>query len=118
MHSARAAVPSLFSAASLVGSKVIDTAGMQIGRVVDAMLHCSSRDLAYVVMSKGGVAGVGDVLHAIDPACLSFGPEAIVCNLDAKAVQALPILDVDEWPEALPRPRHREPAGDGAIIAE
>jgi hypothetical protein len=101
-RSERATVPNLFSAASLVGATINDSRGTKIGMVVDAMLHGKSRELTYVVVSEGGVAGVGGVLHAVDPALFSYGADGVVSSLDSDGLKALPVIAVDDWPASLP----------------
>lgn len=101
-RSAHAPVPTLFSAAGLVGAKLLDRDGDTIGSVVDGMLQCDSRDLAYLVVSIGGVGGVGETLRALDPALVSYGAEGVQSKLSAAELEHLPELAADNWPEALP----------------
>jgi PRC-barrel domain len=101
-HSAAAHVPTLFPASSLVGAKLTGAGGAPIGTVVDAMTRCKDGQLAYVVASEGGMGGVGERLHALDPAGLRFSHECISCDLSADQLAALPELEADHWPEALP----------------
>lgn len=103
-RSARARVPSLFSAGGMVGAQVTGEDGAPLGTVVDAMLHCHGRDLAYVVIAKGGVAGLGETLHAVDPRHLTFGHDDIHTDLTEAEFGCLPVLTDGEWPAALPRP--------------
>jgi hypothetical protein len=100
-RSARGRVPTLFSAGSLVGSKVTGKDGNTIGVVVDAMARCQGAVLAYIVVSEGGVGGVGERLHALDPAVLVFDHDSVVAPFDANDLAALPALDADRWPERL-----------------
>lgn len=100
-RSAAARVPTLFSAGALVGSKVTDQDGETIGTVVDAMANCEGASLAYVVISEGGVSGVGERLHAISPATLIFSHEAVRAPFDAGALAAMPVLDPEQWPERI-----------------
>ena len=99
--SARARVPALFSASALVGSKVTGKDGSPLGTVVDAMVTCEGTTLAYVVVSEGGVGGVGERLHALDPAALIFDHDGVTAPFDAEQLAALPVLEPNRWPARL-----------------
>ena len=100
-RSAAARVPTLFSTGALVGSKVTGSDGETIATVVDAMARCESGSLAYVVVSEGGMVGIGERLHALDPAQLVFEHDGVRSRLDAVGLASLPVLDPDHWPERL-----------------
>ena len=101
-RSAASSVPTLFSASALIGAKVIGPGGEAIGSVVDSMTRCDTSSLAYVVVAEGGVVGVGERLHALDPHRLRFSPTGVKCDLSADALRALAVLPADNWPAALP----------------
>lgn len=96
-------VPTLFSGASLLGAKVSGADGETIGTVVDTMARCSGTELAYVVVSEGGVGGVGERLHAVDPRRLRFTPEGVETDFSGEELAALPVIDTEAWPAELPR---------------
>lgn len=99
-RSARARVPSLVSIAGLAGSKLLDRNGASLGLFVDAMMRCSDAGLAYVVVSEGGVVGVGERLHALGPDELEFSETAVTSRIGAEELSARPILGAT-WPAAL-----------------
>ena len=102
-RSARAKVPTLFSAGSMVGAKVLGKDGKPVATVVDAMLRCKGRDISYLVVSGGGgLGGVGDRLYLLDPALVDFSHDGLHSNLTEEALQALPEVQADNWPAALP----------------
>lgn len=102
-RSARARVPTLFSAGSMVGGKVLGENGKPIATVVDGMLRCNSRDLSYLVVSAGGnLAGLGETLYLLDPAQVEFGHDGLHTHLTTEMLQALPTVEPDNWPAALP----------------
>ncbi len=101
---ARPSVPSLFSASSLPGAPLLDGDGEKLGEVVDAMMRCGQRDIAYVVVARGGVGGIGQRLHALDPDRLGFAADGVRSQLSGAEIDALPELKADEWPAALPDP--------------
>lgn len=100
--SAQRHVPSLYSAGGVVGQSVKNDRGAAIGTIVDAMLGCGDNAIAYVVISTGGVGGVGETLHAVSPRELVFGGDGVTTHLTADKVRALPAIPADHWPEALP----------------
>lgn len=101
-HSAAARVPTLFSAASLIGTKVVGSDEVTIGTVVDTMARCDTAELAYVVVAEGGIVGVNERLHALDPKTLRFSPEAVHCDLTVDTLRQITVLASDDWPAALP----------------
>lgn len=101
-RSAASNVPTLFAASSLMGSPVRDRGGETIGTIVDTMAQCATAQLAYVVVSEGGVGGVGERLHAVHPDGLVFAQDAITSHLTSAQLKALPVLEPGKWPAKLP----------------
>ncbi|KQN40930.1 photosystem reaction center subunit H [Sphingomonas sp. Leaf407] len=99
--SARAPVPSLYAAGGVVGATLTGPDGEGVGTIVDAMLGCGDNAIAYVVVSTGGVGGVGETLHALRPDELMFGSDGIRTELDSNAIRSKPTVQSDHWPEAL-----------------
>jgi hypothetical protein len=101
-HSKRADhVPTLFAAGSIAGSKVLGPDHEEVGTIVDAMMTCDKTQIAYIVVSQGGVGGVGETLHAVDPANFSFTPDGVKSRLSKSALAARPALVPDQWPRSL-----------------
>ena len=100
-RSAGARVPTLFPVGGLAGATVTGTGGVTLGTVVDAMMRCQGSALAYVVVSEGGVGGVGERLHALDPRELRFSEDGVACDLSPGELERRPVLEVDAWPAAL-----------------
>lgn len=100
-RSAVAPVPTLIALGSIAGRKVIGKDGAPLGIVIDGMMRCSDRALEYIVVSEGGVAGIGERLHALDPVQFTFGDDAISCDLDLAELQRLPILTPAAWPKTI-----------------
>ncbi|MGN7158560.1 PRC-barrel domain-containing protein [Sphingomonas sp. SAFR-052] len=99
--SARHPVPSLYPAGGVIGAKLTGPDGEAVGTVVDAMLGCGDNAIAYVVVSTGGVGGVGETLHALKPAELVFGKDGVRTDLDADAISRKPVIQSNHWPESL-----------------
>ena len=99
-----AQVPTLVSAGSLVGATVKGRHGQTYGKVVDAMLICDDKRMAYIVISEGGIAGAGETLRAVPPDHLQFEKDEVVCDLSDEQWRKLPPIEDDHWPEASPPP--------------
>ena len=56
---------SMLSASTMKGQKVLNREGQQLGHIVEVMINLAKGDIAYVVLSFGGILGVGDKLFAI-----------------------------------------------------
>lgn len=100
-RSAAAKVPTLFATGALVGAPLLGRDDKTLGAVVEAMFRCNGAALAYLVVSEGGVAGVGERLHALSPADLRFGTDGVRSDLTPASLAALPVLEGDDWPAAL-----------------
>jgi hypothetical protein len=101
-HSRRARVPTLFSAESLINSAVRGDSMKTRATVVDAMLRCDQKDLAYVVTTEGGVGGAGATLRAVPPEHLRFDEDDVKCDLTEAQWQSLPAIEDDRWPKTAP----------------
>ncbi|WP_448502350.1 PRC-barrel domain-containing protein [Sphingomonas sp.] len=99
--SAHRAVQSLFPAGMIAGASVTDADGKTLGTIVDAMLRCEDNAIEYLVLSTGGVGGVGETLHAVSPARLTFAADAIRFDGSPDDARALPCIETDCWPERL-----------------
>jgi hypothetical protein len=100
--SREARVPTLFSASAAVGADVLDAGGEKLGVVIDLMLNRDQRGLAYVVIAQYGLGGVGETLRAVDPARMEFSGGFAHSKLTRRELNALPALEADDWPYALP----------------
>jgi membrane protein implicated in regulation of membrane protease activity len=84
---------SLLSKAKLAGSD-----GTILGHGVDAMAGCSNGSIRYLVVSEGGIAGVGETLRRLDWTGVRVDGDTIRCSLDAPALCALDPIEADHWP--------------------
>ncbi|WP_200937240.1 MULTISPECIES: PRC-barrel domain-containing protein [unclassified Phenylobacterium] len=99
--SASLPAPTLIPASSLTGRKLVDRRGETLGTVVEAMVRCDDARIGYLVISEGGVGGVGERLHAIDAGAVRFDQEAITGALTASQLAASPVLEAGQWPADL-----------------
>lgn len=100
-RSAAARVPTLFAVGALTGARLLGRDGAPIGVVIEGMMRCGDAGLAYVVVSEGGIGGVGERLHALHPDELNISEDGVRCGLSAQELQARPELEPDCWPASI-----------------
>ncbi len=88
---------SLFRASLLTSAKM-RCGDKQVGTCVDAMVACSSGRLAYVVVSEGGMVGVGETLRRVPWSDAHVEGDELVGRLDPARFAELETLSRDEWP--------------------
>lgn len=96
--SAEAPSDTLVALGALAGRPVTGPDGETLGTIVDGMMRCSDAGLAYIVISQGGIGGVGETLRALTPDELCFGTDRITSRIDAATLHAKPALTADDWP--------------------
>lgn len=92
-------VATLFSAGSLIGAKVQDPEGATIGTLIDVMVSCDSKRIAYAVIAEGGVAGAGERLRALHPELLDVRDDTVICQLSFAEFCDRPEIDPENWPD-------------------
>ena len=84
--------------ASLLTSGPGVSGDIELGRCIDAMVGCSSGRLNYIVVSEGGVAGVGETLRRMPWSVAAVQGDKVVTKLHQNEFSALDSLPRDEWP--------------------
>ena len=97
-ESAAAPAPSLFALGTLEGRTVYGADGRAIAVCVDAMAACDSGGVAYLVVSAGGVSGLGERLHALSWGEVRVTDDGVRTRLDAERLAARPALRPNAWP--------------------
>jgi hypothetical protein len=83
---------------SLLGQAPVQSGGRELGHCVDAMAGCESGRLSYVVVSAGGVAGVGETLRRLPWAQARVADEALLADVPSGGFEHLDELPRDQWP--------------------
>ncbi|MEJ7935554.1 PRC-barrel domain containing protein [Sphingobium sp. AN558] len=104
VRSATAPVPTLYAVSALVGGKLMGRDNEPIGTVIEGMMRCGDAGLAYIVVSEGGIAGVGERLHALHPDELKISEEGISSRLSLEELQRRDVLEPDHWPASFAQP--------------
>ena len=80
---------------SLLSHAPVQSRGAEIGRCIDAMAGCSTGRLSYVVVSQGGVAGVGETLRRLPWTAARMDGEQLITDVDLNHLEE---LQRDRWP--------------------
>ena len=91
----------VLSASTLKGDVVVNEGGEKIGKVEELMVDVEEGVVAYVVLSFGGLLGMGDKLFAIPWAAFSLDEEnkRFILNVDKETLKRAEGFDKDHWPD-------------------
>lgn len=89
------------SVSSLSGSKVINKADENLGKIEDFMVDLATGRIVYAVLSFGGFMGIGNKLFAIPINALKLDPdkESFLLDVDKERLKNAPGFDTDNWPD-------------------
>ena len=92
--------PQVLQASTVIGSKVFNRGGEQLGSLRDLVIDFEEGHMAYAVLSFGGFMGKGDKLFAIPWEALIWNPKDHTFFLDIEKVvlKEAPGLDKEHWP--------------------
>ncbi len=88
----------LFPASLLSRAELVGRGEEALGSLVDAMIGCRSGQIKYLVVSEGGVAGVGERLRRIEWSAVELDGQDVRAGADAAGFARLPELAKDNWP--------------------
>ena len=83
---------------SLLNRATVISGKSELGRCVDAMCGCSNGQISYVVVSEGGVGGIGETLRRLDWARVNVTGEQLGTDLSPAQFARLEQLQRDQWP--------------------
>lgn len=83
---------------SLLARAPVHCGGREVGRCIDAMAGCRSGRLDYLVVSEGGVAGVGERLRRLPWSDAHVAGETVAAHLAAERFARLEEIPRDQWP--------------------
>ena len=92
---------SVMSASSLSGDTVRNPAGDDLGKIKDIMIDIPRGQIAYAVLSFGGVLGMGDKLFAIPWNSLELDEDekCFILDADKQTLDNAPGFNKDNWPD-------------------
>jgi sporulation protein YlmC with PRC-barrel domain len=93
--------PQVLQASTIIGNKVVNRAGEQLGNLKELVLDLEDGRVAYAVLSFGGFMGMGDKLFAIPWEALMLNPNdhTFILDIDKEVLQEAPGFDKDHWPD-------------------
>src|SRR5512146_1407255 len=91
----------VMSASTLIGDKVVNADGEDLGKIEEILIHIDSGKVAYAVLSFGGFLGVGDKLFAIPWEAFRLDEEnkRFILDIDKERLEHAPGFDKDNWPD-------------------
>ncbi|MEZ4599813.1 MAG: PRC-barrel domain-containing protein [Syntrophotaleaceae bacterium] len=92
--------PKVMSASTLIGDKVVNLQGEDLGKIEELMIDTDTGNVNYAVLSFGGFLGLGDKLFAIPFESLQLDPEhkRFVLDESKEHLKNAPGFDKHDWP--------------------
>lgn len=89
-------------ASTLIGTNVYNRQDKQLGEIKDIVLDRDGRKIGYVVLSYGGLLGMGDKLFAVprDMIHRTGAQDRAYVELDEQTLKSAPGFDKSKWPTA------------------
>jgi sporulation protein YlmC with PRC-barrel domain len=93
--------PRVLSATTIIGDKIVNTAGEQLGTIKELMIDLDGGLIAYAVLSFGGILGMGDKLFAVPWEAFTIDTDnhTFILNVDKEVLENAPGFDKDNWPD-------------------
>lgn len=94
----------LIAVGAILETPVSGPDGEKLGKVVDIMLAAGKGEIAYVVLARGGMLGVGEVLHAVAWCDFTIDPDdgTLTLAVSGADLDAKGGFDKDHWPATAP----------------
>ena len=96
-HSEATPGEALFPVSLLTRAKLNAADGAELGACVDAMAGCERGELRYIVVTSGGVGGVGETVRRLDWKDVKVEGESVSTTLDHHDFEAIEQLAKDDW---------------------
>lgn len=93
--------PALMGADTLIGDDVYNMDEEELGEIKEIMLDMNSGEVAYAVLSFGGILGMGEKLFAVPWQRLSLDTvnQRFILDIDKETLKNAPGFDKDQWPD-------------------
>jgi len=93
--------PRVLSATTIIGDKVVNPEGEQLGTLKELMIDLDGGHIAYAVLSFGGFLGMGDKLFTIPWEALTIDTDehAFILEVDKEVLKNAPGFDKEHWPD-------------------
>lgn len=89
------------AATSIIGDKVHNKEGEQLGKIADIMLDITNATIEYVVIEHGGFLTINEKYFAVPFRLLTVdtGDKAFVLDRPKEMFDKAPGFDMNHWPE-------------------
>jgi sporulation protein YlmC with PRC-barrel domain len=93
--------PALMGADTLLGEDVVNRNGDDLGDIKEIMIDMRSGQVAYAVLSFGGILGIGEKLFAVPWEALQLDTvnKRFVLDVSKDRLESAPGFDADAWPD-------------------
>ena len=93
--------PALMGADTLLGDDVYNHSDEELGDIKEIMLDMRTGQIAYAVLSFGGILGMGDKLFAVpwERLTLDTVNKRFLLNVDKSQLKDAPGFDKNNWPD-------------------
>ncbi|MCC7682737.1 PRC-barrel domain-containing protein [Janthinobacterium sp. FW305-128] len=93
--------PALMGADTLIGDEVYNHNDEELGDIKEIMLDMRTGQIAYAVLSFGGILGMGDKLFAVpwERLTLDTVNKRFLLNVDKDLLKNAPGFDKNNWPD-------------------
>jgi sporulation protein YlmC with PRC-barrel domain len=93
--------PKLMGANTLTGDDVYNHTGESLGEIKEIMLDTRTGQVAYAVLSFGGVMGMGSKLFAVPWQLLTLDTanKCFLLDIPKERLESAPGFDKDDWPD-------------------
>jgi sporulation protein YlmC with PRC-barrel domain len=93
--------PRLMGADTLIGEDVYNLQDENVGDIKEVMLDMQTGEVAYAVLSFGGILGLGEKLFAVPWEYLSIDTvnKRFLLDVDKAQLKQAPGFDKDNWPD-------------------
>ncbi|MGK5036396.1 PRC-barrel domain-containing protein [Janthinobacterium sp. LB3P118] len=93
--------PALMGADTLLGDDVYNHSDEELGDIKEIMLDMRTGQIAYAVLSFGGILGTGDKLFAVPWERLTLDPvnKRFLLNVEKNQLKDAPGFDKNNWPD-------------------
>lgn len=98
-------ITNFLSATSIIGDKVKNDKGEDLGKIENLMINLKSARVNYAVLSFGGFLGLGDKYFAIPMEALTPDTEnkEFILNIPKEKLDEAQGFDKDNWPNMADR---------------
>ncbi|HSJ28813.1 MAG TPA: PRC-barrel domain-containing protein [Acidimicrobiia bacterium] len=92
--------PRVLSTSTLTGDDVVNREEAKLGNLKDLMIDLDHGRIAYAVLSRGGLAGLGEKLFAVPWVLFEVDGDShrLILDLSEDVLDNSPGFDPDHWP--------------------